>query len=66
VPLAVVGGLQLSQISASDGEHTCAITADRASVYCWGRNDHGQLGTGSTSGSNTARSPSPTKVAAGT
>jgi len=31
----------------SGGSHTCAI-ADNGKLYCWGRNDKGQLGIGST------------------
>ena len=45
-PLAVVGELRFRQVSAGY-EHTCAIdTDDRA--WCWGRNDNGQLGNGTT------------------
>ena len=61
-PLAVVGGRTFTSISASDGEHVCAITSDAAAVYCWGRNDHGQLGNGAVSGSNTARTASPVQA----
>ncbi|MCA9515378.1 MAG: hypothetical protein KC635_10575, partial [Myxococcales bacterium] len=32
-------------------EHTCALTADGA-VYCWGRDDRGQVGNGSSSAAN--------------
>lgn len=37
-------------------DHTCAIARDGTDVatqraYCWGRNDHGQLGTGNTTDS---------------
>jgi alpha-tubulin suppressor-like RCC1 family protein len=32
---------------ATKGEHTCAILDDRR-LYCWGRNDFGQLGDGTT------------------
>ncbi len=62
VPLPVTGGLKFETISASDREHACGVTLDRA-VYCWGTNERGQLGTGTATGSNTSRSPSPTKVA---
>ncbi|KQW44983.1 hypothetical protein ASC77_19535 [Nocardioides sp. Root1257] len=43
---------------SSGGDHTCAIKAD-TSAWCWGRNDLGQLGNG-TSGKWT--NPTPTKV----
>jgi alpha-tubulin suppressor-like RCC1 family protein len=62
-PLPVVGNLRFTAISASSLEHTCGVTADQTAVYCWGRNDHGQLGNGVASGSNTKPTPSPVKVA---
>jgi alpha-tubulin suppressor-like RCC1 family protein len=45
-PVAVLGGLPFSQISAG-GDHTCGVTTDDR-AYCWGRNDYGQLGDGTT------------------
>lgn len=63
VPLPVVGNLRFADISASSLEHTCGVTADQSAVYCWGRNDHGQLGTGTSTGSNTTPTKSPVKAA---
>ncbi|MBT8396076.1 MAG: chromosome condensation regulator RCC1 [Gemmatimonadetes bacterium] len=31
---------------AVGASHSCALTQSDSEAYCWGRNDHGQLGTG--------------------
>src|SRR5690606_26736094 len=49
----------LNLISAGYG-HTCAI-ADDQSLWCWGRNDYGQLGIG-----NTTDTATPTQVGVAT
>ena len=47
-PTLVAGGHLFSALAAGDG-HTCGIDRN-GSLYCWGRNGGGQLGTGTTSG----------------
>jgi alpha-tubulin suppressor-like RCC1 family protein len=46
LPTAVVGGLQFQQLSAGYSS-TCGVTTDHR-AYCWGRNDRGELGDGTT------------------
>jgi alpha-tubulin suppressor-like RCC1 family protein len=45
-PAAVLGGLELTQVSLGS-EHSCGITTDRR-AYCWGHNFNGELGDGTT------------------
>lgn len=54
---APVRGLVAAVGLAAGGGHTCALLPDRG-VRCWGRNDHGQLGDGTT-----MRRPTPVDVA---
>ena len=46
-PVAVSGGLKFTEIDTG-GVNTCALTAAGA-AYCWGANNNGELGSGSTS-----------------
>jgi len=50
-PTAVSGGLMFVALSAGT-QHTCGLTTSQT-VYCWGLNNHGQLGSGNFSGSLT-------------
>ncbi|HET8654058.1 MAG TPA: Ig-like domain-containing protein [Longimicrobiaceae bacterium] len=45
-PALVAGGHSFASISAGD-QHTCAVEMTTASAYCWGSNDLGQIGNGS-------------------
>lgn len=45
-PLSASGGLTFQSVSAG-ADYTCGLATDGA-AYCWGRNDIGQLGGGST------------------
>lgn len=54
-----VAGLTAVEVAASgigtgSGSHTCAVSVDRLTVRCWGRNDTGQLGNGATTAGATA------------
>jgi alpha-tubulin suppressor-like RCC1 family protein len=54
-----VPGLTASDVAASgigtgSASHSCAISADRLTVKCWGRNDTGQLGNGATTAGTVA------------
>jgi alpha-tubulin suppressor-like RCC1 family protein len=46
------------------GDHTCVIAGPTRSLYCWGANDHGQIGNGKTGAAAfTEDVPTATKVA---
>jgi alpha-tubulin suppressor-like RCC1 family protein len=49
-----VPGLSSVANMSSGFEHTCAVT-QQGKVYCWGRNNRGQLGDGSTESTSEAR-----------
>src|SRR6185503_3574395 len=51
-PVRSAGSLRVAEVSVAGvstgfGRHTCTITADRLTTYCFGRNETGQLGNGS-------------------
>lgn len=53
------GAIEAAEVAASgigtgSGSHSCAISKDRLTVWCWGRNDVGQLGNGGTTAGATA------------
>lgn len=51
LPAPVAGGLTFASLSAGDA-HACGITTAGV-AYCWGENDEGQLGDGTTTSSET-------------
>ena len=44
LPISVDGGLSFRSVTGGN-HHTCGLTVDDV-AYCWGLNDHGQLGDG--------------------
>jgi alpha-tubulin suppressor-like RCC1 family protein/uncharacterized protein YjdB len=52
----VAAEVSASGIATGSASHSCAIAKDRLTVWCWGRNDTGQLGNGATTAGATANS----------
>lgn len=59
-PVSVGGELRFSQVSVGQG-HVCAVS-NAGGLYCWGRNNRGQIGVSDTRSQYRA----PTRVAEGT
>lgn len=47
-PAPVVGGVRFESLAAG-ADHTCGIEWNTFAMYCWGANDEGRLGDGTTS-----------------
>jgi alpha-tubulin suppressor-like RCC1 family protein len=59
VPVRAGGNFTASEVSAAgtgtgSSGHSCAISVDRLTAYCFGRNDVGQLGNGTTTSASVA------------
>jgi alpha-tubulin suppressor-like RCC1 family protein len=57
-PQPVIGGLKFARLGV-DGYHACGLTT-RGAAYCWGYNNEGQLGDGTTTDSD-ENGPQPVK-----
>jgi alpha-tubulin suppressor-like RCC1 family protein len=62
VPFPVAGGLAFETVSIGT-THACGVTLS-STAYCWGTNDHGQLGDGTTQSSTVPVAVTGTLVAA--
>jgi uncharacterized protein YjdB len=65
-PVRAGGTIKGAEVSAANiatgsAAYTCAISQDRLTSWCWGRNDYGQLGNGATSAAD-ASNPNPSIV----
>ncbi|CAN5877787.1 hypothetical protein BH11MYX4_BH11MYX4_15410 [soil metagenome] len=61
--LATGSGEQADPL-VGNGDHTCVIAGPARSLYCWGANDHGQIGNGKTgAGAFTEDVTSATRIA---
>jgi alpha-tubulin suppressor-like RCC1 family protein len=59
--MRAAGNLTAAEVSASgigtgSASHTCMIASNRLTVYCFGRNDVGQLGNGATTAETSVNS----------
>ncbi len=50
--VALSAGGQFTKYVGGSGQHVCVIAAKDGAVYCWGANEHGQLGNGATGAGN--------------
>jgi alpha-tubulin suppressor-like RCC1 family protein len=58
------GSGEQADLLVGNGDHTCVIAGPLRSLYCWGANDHGQIGNGKTGAATFAEDvPSATKIA---
>lgn len=60
-PVVAIGGAKASDVRVSgigtgSSNFTCAISRDRLTTWCWGRNEFGQLGNGTRSTTETVNS----------
>ena len=65
-PVLSAGGMKMAEVGVAgigtgSGSFTCAVSENRLTTYCWGRNEFGQLGNG-TNSLPTAANPLPTIV----
>lgn len=52
VSATILNGKKIKQFTVGD-DHACVLFADDSSALCWGKNDYGQLGDGTTTNSFT-------------